>query len=194
MSAPTIYDSFQFLAAAWEVEKRILDHTGNEDGLLKGLHYDSEGTLKVDGEDQFPLLQPWSVHTTEKIFAGAPSDRGKGVDKSNPPVEPELVLTFRLAASRKHKWFRRDPTDESKPKGFLEWLALVCDAIETPYDEEVDPDERPVDSRLSKGLIRPVAFAIRESECSQLRFQSFLEITLGVRAMCRGERSFTMPQ
>ena len=57
MSAIT--DNFNATAAAWVIDKRLTYHTGSGKSL-DGLNYDTEGTLKVDGEDDLPLLQPWS--------------------------------------------------------------------------------------------------------------------------------------
>lgn len=179
----TIYDNFIAVTAAWEIDQRITYHMA--DGrMLQGLKYDSEGTFKVDGEDTLPLLQPWSVLLNEEIGPGAPRTGANGVATKNATVSETLTLSYRVATSRKYGWFRRDPTDTSVPKGFMEWIALIRDAMETTADGLDNPD-----AALNLGLLKPVKFAIRESETSQLSYQCLLEVELFLPHYCRTERS-----
>jgi hypothetical protein len=182
----TIYDNFQVAAAAWEINERLVFHT-QAGQMLAGLNYDKEGTLKVEGEDDLPVLQPWAVHFNEELFAGAPNVRSQGRSEANQPVAETLTLTFRVATSRRDGWFRRDPTDTTKRKGLIEWLALIRDAIETPTTGTVP------DSRFVGGASKPVTYSIPETKTSQLSFQCSLDVTVMLRPVCRAERSFTMP-
>lgn len=127
----TINNSMTAVAAAWEIDQRIIYHTATGE-MLDGLNYDYEGTLKVDGEDDMPLMQPWSVLTNEGLSPGIPSPGNKDAGRKNQPVSETLTLNYRIVGSRKDLWFRRDPQDVNASKGFLEWIALIRDAIETP--------------------------------------------------------------
>ena len=127
----TVNDSMQAAAAAWEIDQRFLYHTATGE-MLDGLNYDSEGTLKVDGEDDLPLVQPWAILTDEDLSPGIPSSGNRDTERKNQPVAETATFIYRVAASRTNLWFRRDPTDATASKGFLEWLCLIRDAIETP--------------------------------------------------------------
>ncbi len=183
----TINDNFQVVAAAWEIDQRLTYHTqaGN---MLDGLKYDKEATFKVDGEDSFPLLQPWAAHFEEDLWVGAPNPRSAGRAPANQPVQETLTLTYRVVTSRKNGWYRRDPTDPTVQKGYLEWLALIRDAIETPTGASPTPD-----SRFSSAAVKPVKFTISETRTSQLTFQGSLDVTIYVIPVCRAERSYTLP-
>lgn len=182
----TFYDAFQSVAAAWEMNERIIYHCqpGN---MLAGLKYDKEGTYKVDGEDDLPLLQPWSISFMENIFAGAPSSSTQGVSQANVPTSESLTLTFRFATSRRSGWFRRDPTNASSKKGMLEWISLIRDAIETNKQGAID-------SRLNCGLVKPVLYSIGESVTTEMAFQCYLEIRLEVWPTYRAERRLSRPK
>ena len=181
----TFYDCYQSVAAAWELNERIIHHC-KSDGLLSGLKYDKEGTLKTDGEDDLPLLQPWSVDFTESFFSGAPTPNTNGVKQANQPTADTLTLTFRLAVSRRAGWFRRDPTTPTAKKGILEWIALIRDAIETAKDGTID-------SRLNSGVVKPVLSLIRETTTTELTFQCFFEVKLDVWPTFRAERRLNRP-
>jgi hypothetical protein len=188
----TITDNFQATAAAWEIEQRIIAHTA-VGGLLEGLKYDVEGTLKVEGEDDLPLLQPWNVVSNESIFKGAPNPRSAGLEKANTPCAERLTLIFRVACSRKNGFFRRDPTNESQEKGFLEWIALIKDAIETPFESGKSIEEMSPDARMGGMANTPVQFSIQENTTTQLVFQCYLEVVVELKPWCRGQRSFSPP-
>jgi hypothetical protein len=182
----TQYDNFVAVAAAWELNERLVYHT-QPGRMLAGLNYDSEGTLKVDGHDDLPLLQPWTVQIEEGIAPGAPKAAHAGVTRKNTPVAETMTLVFRFGTSRRDGWFRRDPTLTSARKGFMEWLALVRDAIET--DTQGDAD-----AALNIGALRPVRFSVRENETTQLAFYCYLEVELLVQHYCRTERASTLPE
>ena len=179
----TLNDNFQAVAAVWEVDKRIVHHclSGH---MLAGLKYDKEGTFKLDGEDDLPLLQPWAATFSEDYFAGAPHAGISGADKSNQPTSESLVLTYRFASSRRNGWMRRDPTNPTQKKGMLEWLSLIRDAIETDVDGVTD-------SRMGKMIVRPVLFSIGETTTTELSFQCFFEAKLDIWPYHRGERHLT---
>jgi hypothetical protein len=176
----TFYDTFQTVAAAWEMNERIIHHC-QPAGLLAGLKYDKEGIYKIDGEDDLPLLQPWSISFMENLFAGAPSIATSGDKQANQPTSESLTLSFRFASSRKNGWFRRDPTNTSSKKGMLEWLSLIRDAIETDK-------EGMTDSRLKRGLVKPILYSIGDSVTTELSFQCYLEVRLDVWPTYRAER------
>jgi len=183
----TKYDNFIAVSAAWTVNERMIYHT-QAGRMLAGLNYDSEGTFKVEGHDDLPLLQPWTIGIQEDIFAGAPKFSASGVREKNSPVAETLTLVYRIAVARKHGWFRRDPTNSSAPKGFIEWLALIRDAMEATT---TDPSTS--DAALDIGAVKPVRFAVRESDTSQLSFSCYLEVEIAVQPYCRAERTFTLP-
>ncbi len=189
MSA-TIYDSFQTVAAAWEINERLIYHT-QPGGILAGLKYDAEGTFKVDGEDDLPLLQPWAFQLSDALHAGAPNTASRGLAQANQPLAETLTMTYRVATSRKNVWFRRDPTDTAAKKGLMEWVALIRDAIERPAADITSTEP---DSRFGGGANKPVSFSISETNTTQQTFQCMLDVVVYVRPTCRGERSFTMPQ
>lgn len=186
---PEITDSFQAAAAAWEINERLIYHSrsDDEDALLRGLKYDKEGTFKVDGEDDLPLLQPWAYNFAEEIFAGAP--RTNDPEKLASPVMNTQTFVYRIATSRKKGWFRRDPTDANQGKGLIEWIAAIKDAIETTRDGE---DE--VDCSLGGAIAKPPTFRIQESEASQKAFHCYLEVELSLKPNCRAERTFQLPE
>ena len=182
----TFYDCYQSVAAAWELNERIIYHC-QPNGILAGLKYDKEGTFKVDGEDDLPLFQPWSIDLTESFFAGAPTPNNNGPNQANQPTADTLSLTFRLAVSRRVGWFRRDPTSLSAKKVMLEWLALIRDAVETNK-------EGVIDSRLNCGVVKPMLCSIRETNTTELSFQCFFEIKLDVWPTYRAERRLSRPR
>lgn len=178
-------DTFQLTTPAWVVNERLIYHSQNG-RMLDGLKYDKEGRMKVDGYDDMPALQPLSLAHTEEISPGQISGQGS---RANTPIAPTVVLTFRLYCARRDFFFRRTPESGGK-KGLLEWVALVCDAIETTTDGLDEPD-----SRLLNTLEKPVSFSTLENDTpSQLAFETFLEVTLPTRHYCRGERSATFPE
>lgn len=179
----TFYDNFQSVAAAWEINERIIHHC-QAGGLLAGLKYDKEGTYKIDGEDDLPLLQPWSVDFSEALFAGAPTQFINGAAQANQPTSDALTLTFRMATSRRSGWFRRDPTNATAKKGLLEWICLIRDSIETDKNGVVD-------SRLNTGVVKPLLYSIGESVTTELTFQCFFEVRLDVWPTHRAERRLT---
>lgn len=168
------------VAAAWELNERLIYHT-QPGRMLAGLNYDSEGTLKIDGEDDLPLLQPWSFQLTESAAIG--NMTGDAALK-NQPVMPMHTLTFRLATSRNNLFFKRNPTDNTVAKGLMEWVALIGDAIETTAD-----GNDTVDAGLAGTCEKPLGLSINETETSQRAFHCFLEITLHPQHHCRGQRS-----
>lgn len=182
----TFYDCYQSVAAAWELNERIVYHC-QPNGMLAGLKYDKEGTFKLDGEDDLPLLQPWSVDFTEAHMAGGPRLTQNGPLEANQPTADSLTLTFRLAGSRRAGWFRRDPTSATAKKGLLEWIALIRDAIETRKDGSTD-------SRLNAGIVKPVLTSIGDTNTTELSFQCFFEVRLEVWPTYRGERRLTRPR
>ena len=184
MSAIT--DNFNATAAAWVIDKRLTYHTGSGKSL-DGLNYDTEGTLKVDGEDDLPLLQPWSINIVENLWAGAPVS-GSTAARGNINTVESLDLTFRFATTRKNGWFRRDPTDSSASKGFLEWLALVRDAI-----EDTAASSPVADARLLQTLHRPLTISVGDSETSELTFQSYITVSCDLLPYCRGQRANNFP-
>lgn len=184
---PTIHDNFQFAAAAWEINERLIYHSRDDGGMLRGLKYDKEGTFKVEGEDDLPLCQPYSLNLAESISPGAP--RTNDISKLASPVAGTQTLVYRVAVRRKDGWFRRDPTDSTQAKGLLEWLALIQDAIETTRDGE---DE--VDCSLDGALMKPPTFRIQETETTQKAFHCYLEVELDIKHHCRGERGFELPE
>lgn len=181
-----INDNFHSIAAAWEINERLIYHM-QKGQMLEGLKFDVEGTLKVDGQDNLPLLQPWGVSISETIFPGA-SRKSTGFSlpgaAGNTPIIETLTLGYKIGTARKYGFFRRDPTDASARKGLLEWLSLIRDAVET--EATVD---KAIDSRFRLASARPVKFSVTEPETSQLAFWCVLEISLDLQPYCRGERS-----
>lgn len=168
------------VAAAWEMNERLIYHT-QPGRILAGLNYDQEGTLKIDGEDDMPLLQPWAFGLTEDA---APGGLTGAAALNNQPVMPTQTITFRLATNRNKLWFRRDPTIAANGKGIVEWVAAIVDAIETTAD-----GNNVVDAGLSGTCEKPLRASISETETTQRAFHSFLEITLYPQHHCRGQRS-----
>jgi len=165
--------------AAWEVNERLIYHT-RAGRMLAGLKYDHEGTLKVDGKDDFPLLQPWSINLEETVMPGAPRGRVAGQNFSNSPVSESLTLVFRFGALRTSLFMRRAITPSGK-LGALEWLAKIRDAIETDRQGIIDPS-------LNNTIIKPITFKIQETETTQMAYTTFLEVVLPLNVVCRGER------
>lgn len=183
----TINDTFQGVTAAWEINQRLIYHT-QPGRMLAGLKYDSEGTLKVDGFDDLPLLQPWTIGLAETLSPGAPKPETSVIGRQNQPVSETQTLVFRFASYRRDGWFRRDPTDGTKRKGFLEWLSLIRDSMETSAD-----GHNATDAALAGASMKPLTFAIRESETTQLSFSCFLEVEIYLKHYCRAERGYTFP-
>lgn len=181
---PAKTDIMQLVAPAWVMNERLIYHsqTGR---MLDGLEYDVEGKLSVDGYDDYPLLQPWSLSTTENISPGA---HDPNATQGSTPIAPTVTVTFRLNCARRDFFFRRDPTLGGK-KGMLEWLALIQDAIERKADGSDQAD-----ARLDNTLEEPVSFRLLDSETvSQSSFQSFLEVSLPTRHYCRSQRAHEFP-
>lgn len=184
----TVNDNMQAVAAAWVINERLVYHS-QPGRLLAGLNYEQTQVFEVDGEDDLPKLMPWTVGFVENIFSGSPKSASSGRLEANAPVQQTQTLTYRLSCSRKHGFFRRDPTDTTASKGLMEWLALILDAMETTRDGNDGAD-----ARLETSLANPISFRITDSETTQLAYHLFIEVDLGVVPWCRGERSFDFPE
>jgi hypothetical protein len=182
-----ITDIMRSSAAVWELDNRLAYHT-QPGKMLAGMKYDREGTLKADGKDDLPLIQPWSINFDEALFPGAPSPGANSIARKNHNAAETLILVYRLGFRRDHAFCRRDPTNVSAPKGMVEWLCLIRDAMETSAAS--DPI---IDSGLAGSLMRPLGFAIRESETTQMAYYTFLEVTLPLHVACRAGRSQPLP-
>ena len=171
----------QTCAAFWEIDNRLIHHS-KVGGILQGLHYDKEGTLKIDGEDTLPLLQPWGMQSSEDYAPGAPRELNKQPCRQNAPITDRIVAVYRFSSSRKYGFFRRNPTDNTESqKGYMEWVASIKDACETREDGTAD-------ASLMKNAWRPIRFAVGNSSASQLCFTCYIEITIDVPPMFRAER------
>lgn len=180
---PTIEDVYPALRAVWEINERLVYHSEEGTGrILDGLIYEHEGQKQVIGESDMPRLELFAVGWANALFAGAPREKGK----KNAPLEPEINIRFRAAFSRRDFFFRRDPTSMSTPKGALEWVALIQDAIET---ERTAPFG--VDAGICGTVTEPVICTFEEVEPTELAFYGILTVTVKAQPHCRGERHFT---
>jgi hypothetical protein len=160
------------LRPLWVIDQRI-DYHAQAGGLLEGLKVDREGKSEVDGVDDLPYVQWFSISDEEGHGPGA----GTG-------VRMERKLLLMVAAKRDYGMFRRDPTDTSAGVGVMEWLDRVRDAIETKADGTGESDPL-----LDGTQSRPILTAIRESAISDLSFTLMLEVTLTIESVCRATRS-----
>lgn len=171
----------QTCAAFWEIENRLIYHSA-VGRMLQGLHYDKEGTYKIDGEDTLPLLQPWGMQSEESLAPGAPRPNFNDRCAQNAPITDRIIAVYRFASSRKYGFFRRSPLDNNESqKGFMEWIACIKDACETSTDDVVD-------ASLKMNAWRPVKFSVGNSSASQLCFTAYLEIIIDIPPMFRAER------
>lgn len=172
--------SFQFCAAAWELHERLIYHsqTGR---MLAGLEYDYEGTKNLNGESRLPIIQPFSFGLEESISPGAPKATA---GTKNAVVLPEQRLTFTAAFSRRDSYFRRNPADATKPKGAMEWIGLILDAV-----EKTRADTPVVDTGLANTTIRPSTLSVEPEETTEMAFHFLLTFTLYPKHHCRGERA-----
>jgi len=171
----------QNCAAFWEIDNRLIYHS-KVGGILQGLHYDKEGTLKIDGEDTLPLLQPWGIQSAEDYAPGAPRPSNNERCRQNAPITDRVIAVYRFSSSRKYGFFRRNPTDNTESqKGFMEWVACIKDACETAEDMSID-------ASLKMNCWRPIKFAVSNSSATQLCFTAYIEITVDIPPMFRGER------
>jgi hypothetical protein len=154
---------------------------------LAGLKYDKEGTMKVDGEDDLPLLQPWAVSFNEAYYGGMAHSGISDPKHGNQPILEELTLTYRVVCSRRNGWFRRDPLNSSQKKGLIEWLALIRDAIETDKQGIVD-------SRFNRSASQPILYSISDTETTELSFQCYFEAKMKLWPYHRSERHFVRAQ
>jgi hypothetical protein len=182
--SPSINDVFRFCAPAWEINERLIYHS-QPGQILAGLKYDPEGTKQSMGEDSYPSMQFDTFRLTEGISAGAP--RTADHAKKNSPVAPQQILRYRCSFSRQKGLFRRNPAEPSYPKGAMDWLALIIDAIELTRD-----GEDAVDTSLGGSVIQPTRVTVDENENTESAFHFFLEITLYPQHHCRGERYTTL--
>lgn len=181
--AATVYDAFQVLAPVWELSERLEFHTG-AGRILAGLKVDREGKVSVKGEDDLPYVQLGGFTLSESLVPGAP--RTAEPERKNVPVGPTHTLILRIGASRQNGWVRRDPTQASAKLGAMEWVAKICDAIETAKDGSVD-------AGLGGTCLEPVEFRVTEMDVSPLAFHIELEVVLKPKRHCRGERHYTLP-
>jgi hypothetical protein len=181
---PTINDIYRFCAPAWEINERLIYHS-QPGRMLAGLKVDREGTKQGMGEDSYPSMQFDTIQLTEELSPGAP--RTSDHTKKNSPVAPVQTLRYRCSFSRQKGLFRRNPLDPSAPKGAMDWLALIADAIETSRD-----GEDTVDTSLDGSVIRPTRVVIEENDNTESAFHFFLEITVYPQHHCRGERQTTL--
>jgi hypothetical protein len=171
----------QTCAAFWEIDNRLLHHS-KVGGILQGLHYDKEGTLKIDGEDTLPLLQPWGMQSSEDYAPGAPRPSSSERCRQNSPITDRVIAVYRFSSSRKYGFFRRAPADNNESqKGFMEWVASIKDACETAEDGSPD-------ASLKMNAWRPIRFSVGNSTASQLCFTAYIEITIDIPPMFRAER------
>lgn len=163
-------------AAAWVVDSRLSFHS-QEGKSLAGLKYSNEGTFKVDGKDDLPRLQCYSVSIGETLSAGAPTTN-QYRDRANQPVAGVVTLIYRLSVDKRYGFFQRQ---SGTGKGVIDWASLIQDAIETREDGTPD-------ARLEGTLIKPVSFAIREDEPNGFAFHVYVEVSLPTMHLCRMAR------
>lgn len=177
----------QCAAPFWEIDKRIIHHT-KIGGRLQGLHYDKEGTFKIDGEDTLPLLQPWTINSSESNAPIGPSYSAQDAMRANSPVVDTVTVAYRLNTSRKYGLFRRIPDKNTDgQKGLLEWVAAIKDAVETNVDGFTD-------TRLGNSAWKPIRYTVGPSNTSQLCYSLFLEITVDYPPMDRAQRMSTLAE
>jgi hypothetical protein len=181
---PTINDSYRFCAPAWEINERLIYHS-QPGGMLAGLRYDVEGTKQSMGEDSYPAMQFEGLQLREAISPGGP--RTADHTKKNAPVAPMQTLRYRCSFSRTKLLFRRNPLDATSPKGAMEWLALIIDAIETTRDGLAT-----IDTSLDGSIVKPTEILVEENDNTESAYHFILEVSLYPQPHCRGERQTTL--
>lgn len=179
---PTYNDAYRALAACWEIHERLVYHTG-ANRMLAGLTFNTNIEKEVRGEDDLPVLEPFTVVWEEGIHPGAPRSTSTPANK-NSPIDLSLVVKYQYSFSRRAGFIRRDPTSATEPLGMLEWMAKIADAIETTRDGADTADAGIMDL-----VGRPVVCRWEEGEPSELAFQGLLELTINAKPYCRAERS-----
>lgn len=187
MDSPTKYDTFQFCSPFWEINERLNFHC-QPGRMLAGLNYDEEGTTGAMGEDNYPCLQPRTFGLDEGIGPGAGRAPAPQASK-NTTVMSTQTIRFLGRFSRRDLFQRRDPTNASAPRGMLEWLALIIDAIETSRD-----GTDTIDTGLANTTERPMLVKVDDSESTESAIHLVIDITVYPRHHCRGERSYTFPK
>jgi hypothetical protein len=173
---PTLYDMPQMVRPFWVIDRRLAYHTAQSGRLLYGLAYDPTATHEVRGVRDLPFIMPYVYTDQEAIGPGA---------KLGPNASPQwdtLTANYWLSARRDYGLFQADPTGAKY--GILDWVAKVRDAIET--------DEAGViDDRLSGMASRPITFAVRENDVTEMSWSVLLEVVVQTDTYGRGTRDRT---
>lgn len=179
----TVTDIMPLAQALWVIDQRLRFHTGDGE-MLDGMTYAHATEIKEDGEKDLPYIRLFDFTLEEGLGVGGHSRRdGLPVpSRGNQPASVTLTAQYMVACRLKHGMFRLDPDDASDGKGLVEWLALVCDAI------EIDTDGK-VDSRLGNTTDVPVAFSVGETQRTGLSWSLVLNVTVELVSVGRGERS-----
>ena len=156
---------------------RIMWHCSlaNESGFLHGLKYHEEPEWRVDGVEDLPSLFIMDYEDSEAAFAGAsaaPSGR------ANTNILPVAMVTFMLACRRKNGLFART---SARPKGLLDWVSLIRDAMDN--DEDGEPD-----ALLKNTCCKPFYTNVQDNAVNEISWCCGIVVTLYPREAIRGTR------
>lgn len=171
--ATTITDIPLMVRPFWVIDQRLTYHTAQSGRLLWGLKYDPTLAHQVRGVRDLPFIMPYVYTDAETIGPGAK------MGSNASPQWDALTLQFWLSSRKDFGLFQRDPTGSQF--GLLDWIAKVRDAIETTEDGIID-------DRLDSTACRPIGFAVRENDVSELSWTALLEITIQTDTYGRGTR------
>ena len=172
----------RFVKPYEEIIKRLKFHSRTRGGgMLDGLNYVPEGVVKSDGAEDFPLIQPDSISFNQERVSDL-VNRNRALPPF--PLKNRATYTFRLSTNQDYGLISESPRgrEDIKLKGYLPWLALVLDAIETNV-------EGVVDTKLCGSLERDLIFEVEQDEATQRSYEAIITIRCDLLLSCAGSRS-----
>jgi hypothetical protein len=164
----------------WILFNRIDFHVmpGNK---LEKIKWFREGHQRIEGQAQLPSLQPLNIAVDSAIFPGAARVGNNAPPKKNSPLFNTIVVSFGLAVDTKHGFVQRDPNNPKQRPGYLDWAAIIMDAMETDIDGTID-------AGLNSSCSKPMTYQLREPDPTELAFSAVLDVILTSDGFYRGER------
>jgi hypothetical protein len=174
----TLDDVFPVIRPVWMLNTRLAWHSEAGSGrMLDGLKLSPTGTVRQTGKKDLPLLQLVGVSEREEV---AVVGGAKGTRADVYTVSYDLFTNADFGA------LRMNPVDETTKLGFMEWTALIRDAIQVKHD-----GSGKLDQLLDGMVVRPVIFSIDDNGIDQNVWVGTLNIEMWTMLYYPGNRSCT---
>jgi len=173
---------FPAVRAIQVLRSRVIAATATG-GILEGLKYRNSLVKVEEGRDSLPYVTFYDMQWDEtSILTGA-----QGLNNRKFSVSQGYTIRMMLSAPLGGGFLRMDPEDTSEPRGLLEWLLLLIDAIENPEGGVVG--ETAPDPLLCGTLARPIVCNLVRTDINQLSVSGIIELEMLSMNSDRGQRT-----